>query len=238
MKNKQKINNYQWIIWITFALISSTCTNTSTDKAHSSQDIGELPFFGEPDVEFNNNAEGTMQADTIYYTIPKFSFINQDSAEVSHHTYAGKIFVAEFFFTTCPSICPMLSAQMARIQDTLKADGIYGKVMLLSHTVDPLKDTPSVLKAYADNLHADYTNWNFVTGRPEDIYYQAEDGYMLTAFPSDTAAGGIFHTDKLTLIDWEMHIRGYYDGTSSTSVNQLIKDIRKLVKEQAASTTQ
>ncbi len=214
-----------------FIGILSSCTNTATHNTKHPSHDQPLPYWGETDVAFHHQ-NGTTIADTIYYTIPKFSFVNQDSAEVSHHTYAGKIFVADFFFTHCPSICPMLSAQMARIQSTIKQEGLQDKVMLLSHTVDPLRDTPAVLKAYGDQLGADYSNWNFVTGKPEDIYYQAEDGYMLTAFPSDTAAGGIFHTDKLTLVDAQMHIRGYYDGTSTKDVDVLIQDIHRLLAEQ------
>lgn len=192
----------------------------------------KLPYWGESDIVFSSDKNGAVITDTVQYTVPKFSFINQDSAEVSHHTYEGKIFVADFFFTECTTICPMLSAQMTRVQSALKQEKLNDKVLLLSHSVNPLEDTPAVLKAYADKLGADYSNWNFVTGKPEDIYYQAEDGYMLTAFPSDTAQGGIFHTDKLTLVDWNMHIRGYYDGTSTAAVDELLGDIKKLVEEQ------
>lgn len=209
----------------------AACTEKPAEQETAVQ-ATKLPYWGEPDVAFGQDENGTTIADTVYYSIPKFSFINQDSAEISHHTYQGKIFVADFFFTTCPTICPMLSAQMARVQAELKSQGLSDKVWLLSHTVDPLNDTPAVLKAYADKLGADYSNWNFVTGKPEDIYYQAEDGYMLTAFPSDTAEGGFFHTDKLTLIDWDMHVRGYYDGTSTKEVNNLLEDVKKLVAEQ------
>ncbi len=216
-------------------MVITACTESPAEQESAKASVAKLPYMGEPDVAFRKDENGATIADTVYYTIPKFSFINQDSAEVSHHTYTGKIFVADFFFTTCPTICPMLSAQMARVQAELKEQGLSDKVWLLSHTVNPQYDTPSVLKSYADKLGADYSNWNFVTGNAEDIYYQAEDGYMLTAFPSDTAQGGFFHTDKLALIDWEMHIRGYYDGTSTVEVNNLLADIKKLAEEQKAT---
>jgi len=198
----------------------------------------KLPYLGESDVEFRKEKTGTMKPDTVYYTIPKFSFINQDSAEVSHRTYENKIFVADFFFTECPSICPILSSQMWRLQGLVKNEGLQNDVMFLSHSVKPEHDSPAVLKEYGDKLGADYSNWNFVTGNTEDIYDQAEDGYMLTAFPSDTASGGIFHTDKMTLVDRQMHIRGYYDGTSTISVDKLFEDIKKLINEQPADNDQ
>lgn len=190
-----------------------------------------LPYFGDHDVELKRNEQGSSIPDTVYYRIPKFSFTNQDGAEVSHKTYQGKIFVSDFFFTTCKSICPAMSSQMARLQSLVKKEGLETEVMFLSHSVKPLEDTPDVLKSYGQSIGADFNNWNFVTGQPEDIYDQAQLGYMLSAFPSDTADGGVFHTDKFTLLDREMHIRGYYDGTSTKSVDQLFQDIKVLVKE-------
>jgi protein SCO1/2 len=113
----------------------------------------------------------------------------------------------------------------------VKNAGLQSEVRFLSHTVDPEHDRPDTLKSYAMRVGADTTNWDFVTGDSEDIYWQAQEGYMLTAFPSDTADGGFFHTDKLTLVDQNRHIRGYYDGTSTKSVDQLFKDIKKLSHE-------
>jgi protein SCO1/2 len=219
------------IAMVTLALLGFGCDDSKPVGAEV-QHEEMLPYYGEPDVLLGTDDKGVTFADTLNYSIPKFSFINQDSAEVSHNTYTGKIFVADFFFTTCPSICPMLSAQMVRVQQELKNRGWNDRVWLLSHTVDPQRDTPEVLKAYGDQLGADYSNWNFVTGKADDIYYQAEDGYMLTAFPSDTAQGGFFHTDKFSLIDANMHIRGYYDGTSTQEVDRLLQDIEKLLKEE------
>lgn len=190
-----------------------------------------LPYIGMHDVELNQMENGELKADTVYYTVPKFSFINQDSIEVSHRNYLGKIAVVDFFFSHCPSICPMLSAQMVRTQEMVKKKGLSNDVMFLSHTVDPERDSPARLKEYAGLIGADLSNWHFVTGKAEDIYYQAEVGYMLSAFPSDSADGGFFHTDKIVLLDKQMHIRGLYDGTSTKSVDKLIEDIQVLNKE-------
>ncbi len=212
-----------------FTLSLYSCDDKKQNVA-SSEEV-KLPYIGMHDVELVKEADGEFRTDSIYYTVPKFSFINQDSAVVSHHDYLGKIAVVDFFFSNCPSICPMLSAQMVRVQESIKKEGLASNVKFLSHTVDPDRDTPARLKEYADLIGADLSNWDFVTGKAEDIYYQAETGYMLSAFPSDSAEGGFFHTDKIVLLDKQMHIRGLYDGTSTKSVDKLIQDILVLNKE-------
>lgn len=179
----------------------------------------ELPYFG----SFGEDKQAE-------FTVPKFSFTNQDSTETSHKDYQGHVYVTDFFFTTCPSICPIMSSQMSRLQDMLKTEGIWGEVKLLSHTVNPEHDRPHVLKAYAERIGADLSNWNFVTGDQETLYDQAKTGYFMTALESDTAAGGFFHSDNFVLIDQNQHIRGYYDGTSTQSVNELLEDIKLLIK--------
>lgn len=212
-----------------FTLSLYSCDDKKQNVA-SSEEV-KLPYIGMHDVELVKEADGEFRTDSIYYTVPKFSFINQDSAVVSHHDYLGKIAVVDFFFSNCPSICPMLSAQMVRVQESIKKEGLASNVKFLSHTVDPDRDTPARLKEYADLIGADLSNWDFVTGKAEDIYYQAETGYMLSAFPSDSAEGGFFHTDKIVLLDKQMHIRGLYEGTSTKSVDKLIQDILVLNKE-------
>jgi protein SCO1 len=193
-----------------------------------------LPFFGENDIELNTNEKGETIADTVFYAIPKFSFTNQNGKLISHRDYIGKVSVVDFFFTECPSICPMLSAQMSRLQSLVNKAGLKAEVMFLSHSVKPQHDTPEVLLSYGEKLGADFSNWNFVTGSAEDIYDQAEEGYMLSAFPSDSAEGGVFHTDKITLLDRQMRIRGYYDGTSTKEVDRLFEDLKILVQEKDA----
>lgn len=219
---------------LTIVLVLAGCNNHETrpeEKTMATNSV-KLPFIGETDVQITTDEAGNKVADTIHYTIPKFSFTNQFGKTISHNDYLGKIFVAEFFFTTCESICPIMSANMARLQAMTKNEGLQNDVWFLSHTVKPEEDTPEVLLNYGRNIGADFSNWNFVTGNPADIFEQAEEGYLLTAFPSDTAQGGVFHTDKLALIDRQFHIRGIYDGTSTKSVDQLFQDILILKNEQ------
>ncbi len=202
------------------------------DTENTPQREQTLLYFGNHDISFESQPDGTKLADTVYFTVPGFSFINQDSLEISHQDYRGHIYVTDYFFTTCPSICPVMSSQMSRLQDLLKQENLFGDVKILSHTVDPENDTPAILKAYADQLGADTRHWNFVTGGKNDLYDQARYGYFMTALESDTAAGGFFHSDNFVLIDSNGHLRGYYDGTSTKEVNQLFKDIVLLKKEE------
>lgn len=211
---RKLLRNSLWLTVLAVAMIA--CTTEPP-----------LPYVGPHDVF--RDAEGN--ADTVFYTVPKFVFTNQDGKEVTHHDYEGKVYVTDFFFTTCPSICPIMSSQMARLQGLLKQEGMWGDVMLLSHTVDPEQDTLPALKAFAEDLGADFTYWNFVRGSADATYKHAEQGYFMTAFPSDTAAGGFFHTDQFALIDRDRHIRGYYDGTSTPEVDRLFRDIKRLLKE-------
>jgi len=111
----------------------------------------------------------------------------------------------------------------------LQQEGLLGEVLLLSHTVDPAKDSPQALKAYANTIGADLRYWNFVTGSEEELYYQAKNGYMINALPADTAPGGFIHSDNFVLVDRERHIRGYYDGTSTKDVDRLFSDIKYLI---------
>lgn len=187
------------------------------------QDKCQLPFLGPHEV---------VADDTIYYTIPKFyGWKNQNGDPFDFKKIEGKIFVAEFFFSQCKSICPIMTSQMARVQDEIIQNQWQSRVSLLSHTVDPLHDQPEVLKAYAKSHGADFSIWTFVNA-DTNVYQLAQKGYLLSAFPSDSADGGFFHTDQLTLVDEHFRIRGYYDGTSTESVDQLIKDLKCLMQEE------
>lgn len=203
------------------ALTSCDAPSPEAPQAKTSQ----LPYFGNHDIALVENEAGDLVADTLYYTIPFFAFTNQDAKETTSEDVEGHIYVADYFFTTCPTICPVMSSQMSRLQGLLAQEALLGEVKLLSHTVDPEHDTPEVLKAYGEMLDADFEHWTFLTGDQEDLYYQARHGYFLTALPSDTAAGGFFHSDTFVLVDRNGHIRGYYDGTSTESVDQLFNDI-------------
>jgi len=178
-----------------------------------------LPIFGERDVN------GT---DTIYHTIADFSFINQDSAIVTNETFQDKIYVADFFFTSCPSICPIMKTQMLRIYEAMENET---DVLILSHTIDPEYDTVALLHDYAERLGVSSKKWHFVTGNKDDIYKIAQTSYFATAMEDEAEPGGFLHSGAFLLIDKQRRIRGKYDGTKEDDVNRLIADISKLKQE-------
>jgi protein SCO1/2 len=189
----------------------------------TSKPLRHLPIFGEKEYTANNGA-----TDTVFHTIQNFSFINQDGQPVTQQALNGSIYVTDFFFTTCQSICPIMSTQMERIYEKYKGND---EVKFLSHTVDPETDTVPQLKAYANKHHADAGQWMFVTGSKKELYGIARTGYLLNAEQGDGGPDDFIHTQNFALIDKDKRIRGFYDGTDSTDINQLIKDIDLLLAE-------
>lgn len=184
--------------------------------------FGSLPYIGERDV--------IAPGDTAYWTVPPFSFIDQNGSTVTEKTVAGKVIVADFFFTRCTGICPRMTAQMQQLQFKLNKAG-FEKVIFLSHTVDPEHDTPEVLYQYARKWEADSTRWRFLTGDASKIYRQGNRGYLLSA--GDTGHDEDFlHSPEFVLVDTDRHIRGMYDGTRTSSVDSLVSDLKLLLKEE------
>ena len=180
----------------------------------------KLPFLGPKEIE--------KQGDTLYHKIPNFKFLNQDSLWVSQKDMAGKIYVADFFFTTCPTICPTMKTQLLRIYDKFAEDD---RVRILSHTIDPEYDGVRVLKDYAKKLNITSPRWNLVTGKKSDIYRLGEKSYMVTAQEDANEVGGFVHSGAFILVDQNRHVRGIYDGTKEEDVNHLIEDMTLLLKE-------
>lgn len=185
--------------------------------------IRYLPIFGEKSYEHKNG-----KTDTVFHTIADFSFTNQDGEMVSNKNFENSIYVTDFFFTTCHTICPIMSTQMERI---VKYYNSNNQVLFLSHTVDPEIDTVEQLKDYATKHNADSKKWMFVTGNKKELYDIARNSYYMDAQQGDGGPDDFIHTQNFALIDKEKRIRGYYDGTDSLEVNQLIKDIELLLKE-------
>ena len=174
--------------------------------------------------------------------IPEFSFVNQDNKIITNETYRGKIYIADFIFTTCPTICRKMTFNMEYLQGKLSR---YNDILYLSHTINPEYDTPEILKEYAkryeSELGADLSTWNFVTGNKEEIYEIAKS-YLCSAEESNKEGeGGFIHSGLFVLIDAEGKIRcgydsngnpiGAYDGTSASSVKRLMVDVGVLVSE-------
>lgn len=188
----------------------------------------EVPIFYATGEVKHTIVNGKKRTDSVYHTIPDFRFINQNRDTVTEKSYAGKIYVADFFFATCQTTCLKMASQMYRVQNEFKNNK---DVMFLSHTVNPSHDTAEVLSEYADKTHADLNRWNFVTGGKEKIYEQARKGFFLPAEEGNGSANDFIHSNMLVLVDKEQRIRGYYDGITITEVNKLIDDIKMLLAD-------
>jgi len=181
-----------------------------------------LPYFGEKELATNGK-------DTIYHSIPDFKLINQDGKIITGKDLDGKIYVADYFFTTCKSICPKMTTELLRVQE--KFAYTNGLVHILSHTVDPEHDSVPILKTYSEMVHADTKTWDFVTGDKKQLYDLARNGYLVNAMEGDGGKDDFIHSEFLVLVDKEKHIRGIYDGTNIKSVNDLLDDIKVLIAE-------
>lgn len=197
-------------VWITFCLVVGSCIEQKDEK---------LPIFGEKEI---------TKTDTTYHTIGNFRLVNQDSTIITDESLEGKIYVADFFFTSCRTICPIMKTQMRRVYEVVEDDP---EVLIVSHTIDPEYDTVALLKDYSERLGVDSDKWHFLTGNKDSIYYLAQTSYFVTAMEDGTEPDGFIHSGAFLLIDKKGRIRGKYDGTKEEEVNQLLKDIETL-KEQ------
>jgi len=178
----------------------------------------------------------------VDYKIDDFSFINQDNDTITNDSLTGSIYVANFFFTSCPSICPTMTRNMSYLQDKLS---VFPNVRFLSHTVDPGNDTPEKLRSYVSlmqqkNINISLSNWDFVTGDKDKLYESAAD-YFVNASVDSLAPGGFLHSEYFILIDKQGRVRsgidkngnavGAYDGTNEVQMKDLINDINVLMAE-------
>lgn len=174
----------------------------------------------------------TVQYISRNHKIADFSFTNQNGKTITQEDYKGKIYVADFFFTTCPTICPIMTDNMVWLQDKIKDNP---KVMLLSHSVTPDIDSVPVLKAYAKKKGVIDSKWNLVTGNKKDIYYIARKSYLAVKTNTSDELYDMVHTENFILVDAEGRIRGFYNGTNldedvegEKNVTQLLEDINWL----------
>lgn len=192
-----------------------------------SSEVKKLPILGEREA-ISKIVDGKEVIDTLYATVPPFSFINQEGDTVTQALVQHKIYVADFFFVSCPTICPIMKREMLRVYQAFKGDT---SLYLLSHTIDPQHDTIALLKQFATDLGVEGKQWQFLTGQREKIYEMAEKGYYATALPDSTEPGGFVHSGGFILVDRQGRVRGIYDGTDAQKVDELIADIALLKKE-------
>ncbi|WP_433834484.1 SCO family protein [Flavobacterium anhuiense] len=186
-----------------------------------------LPIYNPADVN-PELVDSTIQYKSKYHTIADFSFINQNGDTITQKNYEGKIYVADFFFTTCGSICPKMSTNLVDVQ---KAVLNNPKVMLLSHTVFPEVDSVSVLKAYAIKYGVVDSKWNLVTGDKKEIYTMARKSYLAVKLGRPDQLYDMVHTENFVLVDQKRRVRGFYDGTNKEDVKRLLEDIEFLSQD-------
>jgi len=186
-----------------------------------------LPIFNPSDVN-PELVDSTVQYISKYHTIADFSFVNQNGKIITQKDYEGKVYVADFFFTTCGSICPKMTTNLAEVQ---KAIINNPKVMLLSHTIFPETDSVPVLKAYALKNGVVDSKWNLVTGDKKEIYTMARKSYLAVKLGKPEQLYDMVHTENFVLVDTKKRVRGFYDGTKKEDMKRLIEDIDFLCTE-------
>ncbi|MDP3558046.1 MAG: SCO family protein [Bacteroidota bacterium] len=212
---KGKINYYWLLILIPVIFVGWYLLRVKEDKP-----ITYLAYFG-PKQALKIN-------DTTYHFIPDFEFTNQFNQQVTQADLKNKIYVTEYFFTTCQSICPVMNTNLERVYAEFKNNPEF---LIVSHTVDPEMDSVPVLLEYAKKHGVVSNKWLFLTGEKAKLYDIARKGYLLNAEEGTGDADDFIHTQNFALIDKDKHIRGFYDGTDSLEINRLINEIKLLIKE-------
>lgn len=194
----------------------------------------DLPFIGPKEIVSLNGI-----IDTIHHTIPEFTLTDQNGTEFSKEDMIGSIYIVDFFFTSCPTICPRMSAHLLDLQNKFKD---REDVKILSHTVDPENDTPDVLLEYSNEVHAIPGKWTFLTGEKEKIYKLAYEGYFASAGVDETAPGGFLHSELIFLVDKKGRLRGSFDdngnivpafdGTSTSEMKKMADAVDNLLLEE------
>ena len=185
----------------------------------------KLPIYS-PSMVSDELVEEDLRYVKKYHRISDFSLLNQNGNNVTQEDYKNKIYVADFFFTTCPDICPIMTGNMLYLQENLKDTN----VMLASFSVTPKIDTVEVLKEYSTLKGVDDARWNLMTGDKKQIYDLARKSYLVAKAIPDGKNHGMIHTENFVLVDRDKRIRGYYDGTNIEDMNKLLDDIQILIK--------
>ena len=203
-------------------LLFTACTSGETI-----QEVKKvLPIVGERDIEYKT-IDGVEVADTLYHHVPSFEYLNHDSVMISSTNFKSNVWVVDFFFTHCPTICPPMTAQMKRLSDMTK--DLKNHLQFFSFSIDPKKDQPERLREYMASYEITAENWQFLTGKETTTHLLAKE-FFNGAERNDAVDGGFGHTPYFALVDTEGLVRGVYNGTLVDDVDRLEVDIRKLLK--------
>ena len=217
-----KLNRYNLLIFLAFTIIGCKKSEKEVESR-----VETLPYYNEASFtpKWLNNVEDLE----TFHKVPFFNLIDQNGESVTEQTFKEKIYVTDFFFTTCPGICPKMTENMALVQEAFKDDP---EVLLLSHSVTPETDSVQVLKTYAENKGAISNKWYLVTGDRKQIYDLGRKTYFVEQdLGQEKDEDEFLHSENFVLIDKNKHIRGIYNGLNATAVQQLIADIKTLEKE-------
>ena len=220
MFNKKLLKRYAPIV-LTMTVFSAFVVSLFY---YVNKPIETLPIYS-PSMVSKELVEENIQFIKKYHKIKDFSMKNQNGETITQEFYNDKIYVADFFFTTCPTICPIMTENMGYVQEKIKNDS---DVLLLSFSVTPEIDSVEQLKKYALEKNVINSKWNLVTGNKKDIYNLARTSYLVAKTNGDGGKYDMIHTENFVLVDKEKRIRGFYDGTNSKEMDQLLNDIKIL----------
>ena len=207
------------LLFAAIVCLLQACTNKSDNK---------LPILGNREP-VERIVDGKTIVDTVYQTIPPFSYLNQDSVLVTDKDFDHKIYIADFFFTSCNTICPVMHRNLLEVYKKFKDNP---NVKILSHSIDIKYDLPSRLKSYASKLGVESDKWVFVHGSRDSIFNISAKSYLVAAYEDNADPQGLVHQGWFVLVDTKKQLRGAYDGTSEEQVKQMILDMEKLLKEE------
>ena len=186
-----------------------------------------LPIYQPAEVNFKL-VDSSLQHIKKFHKISNFNLVNQNGNNISQEFYHNKIYVADFFFTTCPSICPIMTNNMLKVQEKIKNDP---NILIVSFSVDPKTDSVAQLKKYAKEKGVDDLKWNLLTGDKRQIYDLARKSFFVAEIDKDSDSNDIIHTENFVLVDPDKRIRGFYDGTNLDEIKNLISDLSLLKGE-------
>ncbi len=220
----------KWLLIVSSLFLLSSCNDskTTTVEKEATSRVNQLPYYN--DAFFTPHWFETAN-DSLkdFHKIPDYSFTNQLGATIDQNTFKDKIYITDFFFTTCPGICPQMTLSMTELQAEFADDA---DILLLSHSVTPDFDTPEILNNYADRNNVHPEKWHLVTGDKDQIYNLGRNYYFVEEdLGIKKDKDDFLHTENFVLIDKNKHIRGIYNGLNKSSVKQLIADVRTLQKE-------
>src|SRR5690554_4139080 len=222
-KTQQKKNSKSLFF---FLILSSFVFQSSCTSDKEKQKQVDLPFYGHHDVVYQATEEYEV-GDTVYHTVPQWEYLTHDSVMLKSTSIDDKIWIADFFFSYCPTICPPMTKAMRDVSDSLQQ--FNKNLVFLSFSIDPDRDTPSRLRLYRDRHEITAKNWFFLTGNEAETHELGINGFQLFANADEQAPGGFAHSSNFVLIDKNQHIRGIYDGLNPKHRSQLIKDAQLLL---------